>query len=101
LKLPLLILSQSLVPEAEIGASIPPMPSGVIVQASDRQTEGAPAPEVRSPSHSSTAKLFDGTDPSVHMLGLPKSYPQLGRWVAVAIVAGSLAAFGIIAFFVR
>jgi hypothetical protein len=89
------------VPEADIGASIPPMPSGVIAQASDRQTEAAPAPEVRSPSNSSTTKLFDGTDPSVHMLGLPKSYPQLARWVAVAIVAGSLAAFGLIAFFVR
>jgi hypothetical protein len=45
--------------------------------------------------------LFDGIDPSAHMLGLPKSYPQLGRWVAVAIVAGALAAFGLIAFFVR
>jgi hypothetical protein len=99
--MPPLILSQSLVPEAEIGASIPPMPSGVIVQASDRQTEAAPAPEVRSPFNSPNARLFDGTDPSVHMLGLPKSYPQLGRWVAVAIVAGALAAFGLIAFFVR
>jgi hypothetical protein len=89
------------VPEAEIDANIPPMPSGVIVHASDHETEAAPAPEVRSTSNSSATKLFDGTDPSVHMLGLPKSYPQLGRWVATAIVAGALAAFGLIAFFVR
>jgi hypothetical protein len=56
---------------------------------------------VNSPSNPAGAKLFGGPDPSVHMLGLPKSYPQLGRWVAVAIIAGSLAAFGLIAFFVH
>jgi len=27
------------------------------------------------------------------MLGLPKSYPQLGRWVALAILTGAIAAF--------
>ena len=37
--------------------------------------------------------LFHGPDPSIHMLGLPKSYPQLGRWVALAILTGAIAAF--------
>lgn len=87
--------------EAKIGASIGSMPSGVIVHAPNCQTEAAPVTEVRSPSNPAGAKLFDGPDPSVYMLGLPKSYPQLGRWVAVAIIAGSLAAFGLVAFFVR
>jgi hypothetical protein len=27
------------------------------------------------------------------MLGLPKSYPQLGRWLALAILVGTIAAF--------
>jgi hypothetical protein len=27
------------------------------------------------------------------MLGLPKAYPQLGRWVALAILAGAIVAF--------
>ena len=37
--------------------------------------------------------LFHGPDPSIHMLGLPKSYPQLGRWVALAILTGAITAF--------
>jgi hypothetical protein len=31
------------------------------------------------------------------MLGLPKSYPQLGRWLALAILGGAIAAFVIVA----
>jgi hypothetical protein len=35
------------------------------------------------------------------MLGLPKSHPQLARWMVVAILAGAVAAFGLIDMFVR
>ncbi|MGC1254847.1 MAG: hypothetical protein WA867_04800 [Candidatus Acidiferrales bacterium] len=45
--------------------------------------------------------MFGEADPSVHMLGLPKSHPQLGRWMVIAILAGALAAFGLIATFVH
>jgi hypothetical protein len=35
------------------------------------------------------------------MLGLPKSHPQLGRWMVIAVLAGALAAFGLVTIFVR
>jgi hypothetical protein len=37
--------------------------------------------------------LLHGPDPSVHMLGLPKSYPHLGRWIGLAVLVGIIAAF--------
>jgi hypothetical protein len=77
------------------------MPGGVVVHASPSKTENAPATEAPGSSRSASAKLFGDADPSVHMLGLPKSYPQLGRWVVVAILAGAFAAFGLITMFVR
>jgi hypothetical protein len=41
---------------------------------------------------------FDQTDPSVHMLGLPRSRPRLGNWGVVAIVAGTLLALAVVMF---
>jgi hypothetical protein len=38
------------------------------------------------------------TDPSIYMLGLPKSRPRLGNWGIVAILAGTLLALAIIGF---
>ena len=96
-----LIFSNSLIGILAIGASIPPMPSGVVVHASHSRTEGAPATEVPASSQSASAKLFGEADPSVHMLALPKSYPQLARWMVIAILAGSIAAFGLIAILLR
>ncbi|MGA7854971.1 MAG: hypothetical protein WCA15_16720 [Candidatus Acidiferrales bacterium] len=77
------------------------MPSGVVVDASHSRTDGAPEAEVARSSRSASARLFGEADPSVHMLGLPKSHPQLGRWMVIAILAGALAAFGLITIFVR
>ncbi|MFY9802694.1 MAG: hypothetical protein WA211_12155 [Candidatus Acidiferrales bacterium] len=77
------------------------MPSGVVVHASDHQAETVPAKEVPSLSRPANAELFSGPDPSMYMLGLPKSHPKLGRWVAVAIIAGGIAAFVLVAFFVH
>lgn len=77
------------------------MPSGVVVNASHSKIEGTPETEADRSSRSASAKLFGEADPSVHMLGLPKSHPQLGRWMVIAILAGALAAFGLITIFVR
>jgi hypothetical protein len=41
---------------------------------------------------------FDQADPSVHMLGLPRSRSRLGNWGVVAIVAGTLLALAVIMF---
>ena len=54
---------------------------------------------VNSPSSTNTsfADLLHGPDPSIHMLGLPKTYPHLGRWLALAIIVGAAAAFLLVA----
>lgn len=77
------------------------MPNRSIVQASEAGTQATPATEVSSSAKPGDAKLFSGPDPSVHMLGLPKSHPRLGRWVAVAVIAGAIVAVSLIAMFVR
>jgi hypothetical protein len=41
---------------------------------------------------------FGPTDPSLHMLGLPRSRPRLGNWGLVAILAGTLLALAVIVF---
>ena len=38
------------------------------------------------------------TDPSIYMLGLPKSRPRLGNWGVVAVLAGTLLALAVIGF---
>ena len=44
------------------------------------------------------SSYFAQTDPSVHMLGLPKSRPRLGTWGVVAILAGAILAIAVIVF---
>ena len=72
------------------------MPSPTLDRASqhglDFQQINAGAPSARTSND-----LLHGPDPSIHMLGLPKSYPHLGRWLAVAIVVGAVAAFFLVA----
>jgi hypothetical protein len=71
------------------------MPDRVVIQ-----SEGGTQTTADTPSTTrSNDKLFSGPDPSIHMLGLPKSHPQIGRWVAAAIVAGAIAALSLIAIF--
>jgi hypothetical protein len=72
------------------------MPSPIAVRASQREYEIQP---VDSPSQipPAGANPLNGPDPSIHMLGLPKSYPQLGRWLALAILGGAITAFLIVA----
>jgi hypothetical protein len=40
--------------------------------------------------------LLDETDPSIHMLGLPKSYSRLGTWLVFAILTGTVLALAVV-----
>lgn len=72
------------------------MPSPIV----DRAAQHGIDTYVTTPS--STGRNRDtnplyGPDPSIHMLGEPKSYPQLGRWLVLAILVGAVAAFVLVA----
>lgn len=61
-----------------------------------------PATEVlSSEQRAAGAKILDGPDPSLHLLGMPESHPQLGRWVVLAIVAGAIVAFTLVGILAR
>lgn len=38
---------------------------------------------------------FEQNDPSIHMLGLPKSRPRLGSWGVAAILVGTILALAV------
>jgi hypothetical protein len=42
-------------------------------------------------------EYFDANDPSIHMLGLPKSNPKLRIWCVFAILTGAMLALGVVA----
>jgi hypothetical protein len=87
---------------AAVGASIRAMPSDISEGAREISAEHRPVTEVLSAAQRAAgAKILDGQDPSVHLLGLPKSHPQLGRWVALAILAGAIVAFTLIGILAR
>ena len=69
------------------------MPSPIADRVPERGLNVDPIKVVSSAAAPVPLNLFHGSDPSIHMLGLPKSYPQLGRWVALAILTGAIAAF--------
>jgi hypothetical protein len=69
----------------------------MVHHASERGAETLQVNSASSSNSQLSADLLHGPDPSVHMLGLPKSYPQLGRWLALAILVGAVAAFLIVA----
>jgi hypothetical protein len=72
------------------------MPSPTLDRASQHGLDFHQIPSDSSPARAAN-DLLHGPDPSIHMLGLPKSYPHLGRWLAVAIVVGAVAAFFLVA----
>jgi hypothetical protein len=39
---------------------------------------------------------FEQDDPSVYMLGLPKSHARLGRWVVLTILAATVLALSVV-----
>ena len=69
------------------------MASPVADRVPKRVLDVDPVKVASSPVAPVPLSLLHGPDPSIHMLGLPKSYPQLGRWVALAILTGALVAF--------
>ena len=73
------------------------MPSPIAVRSSERDTEIQSGNCTSSPVHPAGVNPLHGPDPSIHMLGLPKSYPHIGRWLALAILGGAIAAFVIVA----
>ena len=73
------------------------MPSPTLDRASQHGLDFRQINSDSSPAAGAGNDLLHGPDPSIHMLGLPKSYPHLGRWLAVAIVVGAVAAFFLVA----
>jgi hypothetical protein len=69
------------------------MPRPMLDRASKRGLDLHQINAVPSPPSNAGADLLHGPDPSIHMLGLPKSYPHLGRWLVLAIFVGAIAAF--------
>jgi len=49
-----------------------------------------------SSHHHHHADYFDQVDPSVYMLGLPKSHHRFGRWVALTILAATVLALSVV-----
>jgi hypothetical protein len=85
-----------------VGASIRAMPSEIAERAGARSTESGSSTEVLSSAdRAAGAKILHGPDPSIHLLGLPQSHPQLGRWVALAILAGAIAALTLVGILAR
>jgi|HubBroStandDraft_6_1064221.scaffolds.fasta_scaffold41578_3 hypothetical protein len=62
--------------------------SGIAQNDSASYTDSSPS---RSGSKGGPS-IFPQTDPSSHMLALPKTHPRLKRWMLVAIVIGGAAA---------
>jgi hypothetical protein len=78
------------------------MPSQNSERARESSTVRLPATEVlSSEQRAAGAKILHGPDPSIHLLGMPVSHPQLGRWVLLAILAGAIAAFTLVGILAR
>lgn len=78
------------------------MPSKIAERAGARSTGPGSLTEVLSSADRAAGeKILRGPDPSVHMLGLPQSYPQLGRWVILAFLAGAIVALTLVGILAR
>jgi hypothetical protein len=78
------------------------MPSEIAERAREFSTEHTPATDVLSAAQRAAgAKILHGPDPSIHLLGMPESHPQLGRWVALAILTGAIVAITLVEILAR
>ena len=78
------------------------MPSQNAEGARESTTAHVPTKEVLSSAQRAAgAEILHGPDPSIHLLALPESHPRLGRWVALAILAGAIAAFTLVGILAR
>jgi hypothetical protein len=73
-----------------------PNPAGVSHPESQRLTGPGIHP---SSSRISRSEMFPGGDPSVHMLGVPKNYARVLRWVAISFLIGAAAAILLLGLF--
>ncbi len=48
------------------------------------------------PGHRQHADFFGQADPSVHMLGFPKSHPRLGTWLVLAILSATVLGLAVV-----
>ena len=53
------------------------------------------AHQLRHRHHADYAEYFDQPDVSMHMLGMPKSRPQLRTWLLLAILSGTVLALAL------
>ncbi len=78
------------------------MPSEIAERTRESSTAPVPATEVLSAAQRAAgAKILHVPDPSIHLLGVPESHPQLGRWMALAILAGAIVAFTLVGILAR
>jgi hypothetical protein len=78
------------------------MPSEIAARAQESSMAQAPTTEVLSSAQREAgAKILHGPDPSIHLLGMPESHPQLGRWVLLAILGGTIVAFTLVGILAR
>jgi hypothetical protein len=78
------------------------MPSPIAERSRESSAAHVPNKEVLSAAQRAAgAKILHGPDPSIHLLGMPESHPQLGRWVVLAILAGAIAAFTLVGILAR
>jgi hypothetical protein len=71
---------------------MPAMPNPAAASHPEAQTLTGPSIQPSSSSRISRDEMFPGGDPSVHMLGVPKNYSHVLRWVAISFVIGAVAA---------
>jgi len=73
------------------------MPSPMVDRVSEHGVDTQCSTSPSSPISPVAVDRLHGSDPSIHMLGLPKSYPHLGRWLLLTILVGAVAAFLLVA----
>lgn len=75
------------------GASIGPMAKPSLDRAFERGVSSRTMDSVSSSPSAAGTDLLYGPDPSIHMIGEPRTYPHLKKWLALAILGGAIAAF--------
>ncbi len=69
------------------------MPKPSVDRAFERGANPRAMEGVSSTTSAAGTDLLYGPDPSIHMIGEPKTYPHLKRWLLLAILGGAIAAF--------
>jgi hypothetical protein len=78
---------------------MPAMPNPAGVSHPEAPTLTGPSIHPSTSSRISRSEMFPGGDPSVHMLGVPKNYAHVLKWVAISFVIGAVAALILLGLF--